>query len=99
MISRLHCLDVPAAVAWTLRCRNFDGAFGPAPGCESHTGHVFCCVGALCIAGALDQLGDDKLARWCGPPSLELPAAWHVALPRAQPGEVKDATTSRSNSA
>ena len=65
LLRRLSKLDVAAAVEYVLHCQNFDGAFGLAPGCESHTGQVFCCVGALSIAGALDRLDCDRLGRWC----------------------------------
>ena len=65
LLHQLPKLDVAAAVEYVLRCQNFDGAFGLAPGCESHTGQVFCCVGALSIAGALDRLDCDRLGRWC----------------------------------
>lgn len=64
LLRRLHKLDVAAAVDHILRCQNFDGSFGVSPGCESHTGQVFCCVGALSIAGALDRLDTDRLGRW-----------------------------------
>ncbi len=51
LLGRLDALDVPAAVAFILACRNFDGGFGCVPGAESHAGQVFCCIGALSIAG------------------------------------------------
>ncbi len=51
LLGRLDALDVPAAVAFILTCRNFDGGFGCVPGAESHAGQVFCCIGALSIAG------------------------------------------------
>lgn len=33
-------------------------------GNESHAGQVFCCVAALHIAGALDQIDRDLLCWW-----------------------------------
>jgi geranylgeranyl transferase type-2 subunit beta len=75
LLSLLDQLDVKRAVAWVLQCQNFDGAFGAAPGCESHTGHVFCCVGALSIAGAIDKLDSERLGRWCAGPSPPCPCA------------------------
>jgi prenyltransferase beta subunit len=46
------------------RCRNFDGGFGAVPGAESHAGQIFCCVGALSIAGALSSVNQDLLGWW-----------------------------------
>lgn len=46
------------------RCRNFDGGFGAVPGAESHAGQIFCCVGALSIGGALDQVDENLLGWW-----------------------------------
>ena len=54
-------------IAVIKKCRNFDGGYGSVPGAESHAGQVFCCVGALAIAGALEPEGSepsDKLAWW-----------------------------------
>jgi geranylgeranyl transferase type-2 subunit beta len=65
LIKRLDALDVPKAVEYTLACQNWDGGFGVVPGMESHTGQVFCCVGALAIAGCLDRIDADELGRWC----------------------------------
>jgi geranylgeranyl transferase type-2 subunit beta len=65
LIKRLAVLDVPKAVEYTLSCQNWDGGFGVVPGMESHTGQVFCCVGALAIAGCLDRIDADDLGRWC----------------------------------
>ena len=40
-----------------------------APSCvagnESHAGQVFCCVGALALAGALQHVDRDLLSWWC----------------------------------
>ncbi|KAK3677787.1 Rab geranylgeranyltransferase [Recurvomyces mirabilis] len=61
-------IDVSAATAHIKACRNFDGAFGVAPGAESHSGQVFTCCGALAIAGELDsylgEVGKDRLGAW-----------------------------------
>lgn len=47
------------------RCRNFDGGFGAVPGAESHAGQIFCCVGALSIAGnGFIQRCDVDLLGW-----------------------------------
>jgi len=34
-------------------------------GNETHAGQVFCCVGALAIADALQHLDADLLSWWC----------------------------------
>ena len=65
LLGQLSQLDVGAAADYVMRCQNFDGAFGLEPGCESHTGQVFCCVGALAIAGKVDLVDRDRLGRWC----------------------------------
>ena len=39
------------AANFVLSCMNFDGGFGVVPGSESHAGQIYCCVGALAIAG------------------------------------------------
>lgn len=53
-------------------------------GNESHAGQVFCCVGALALAGALEQLDRDLLAWWWAPclSSFEL---CHCPLTSARP--------------
>ena len=45
-------------------CQNFDGGFGAVPGAESHAGQIFCCVGALSIAGALHVVNENLLGWW-----------------------------------
>lgn len=61
-------INVEAATSHIKACQNFDGAFGLAPGAESHSGQVFTCVGALHIAGELDKFlgetGKDRLGAW-----------------------------------
>jgi len=57
-------IDLDKAVHYVASCRNFDGGFGCVPGAESHAGQIFCCVGALAIAGALHLLDDDLLSWW-----------------------------------
>jgi prenyltransferase beta subunit len=53
LVNRLDAVRVDDAAAFVLRCMNFDGGFGVVPGSESHSGQVYCCVGALAIAGEL----------------------------------------------
>ncbi len=57
-------INVDSAVDYVLSCQNFDGGFGAVPGAESHAGQIFCCVGALSIAGALDRIDQDTLSWW-----------------------------------
>ncbi len=57
-------IDVSKAVDFVASCQNFDGGFGAVPGAESHAGQIFCCVGALSIAHALDRVDRDLLCWW-----------------------------------
>jgi geranylgeranyl transferase type-2 subunit beta len=53
LLKALDRINVPLAVAYIHRCRNFDGGFGLAPHAESHSGQVFTCLGALSIVNQL----------------------------------------------
>lgn len=64
LLDRTDAIDVPRAVQYLARCRNFDGGFGCRPGNESHAGQVFTCVAALDIAGRLDVVDRDLLCWW-----------------------------------
>lgn len=55
LLNRIDAIDLGAAVEFIRSCGNFDGGFGSVPGAESHAGQVFCCVGALAMAGCLDR--------------------------------------------
>lgn len=61
-------LDLRAALSYVKACQNHDGGFGLAPGAESHSGQVYVCLGALSIAGELDEFlgesGKDRLGAW-----------------------------------
>ncbi|KAK4500379.1 hypothetical protein PRZ48_008568 [Zasmidium cellare] len=61
-------IDLTAATDHIKACQNFDGAFGVAPGAESHSGQVYTCIGALTLAGELDSYlgeeGKDRLGAW-----------------------------------
>jgi geranylgeranyl transferase type-2 subunit beta len=57
-------VDIGAAVRHIDACANFDGGYGVGPDAESHAGQIFACVGALAIAGRLDLVNTDKLAKW-----------------------------------
>lgn len=52
LVQRLDAVNVDKAVEYILTCMNFDGGFGTTSGSETHAGQIFCCVGALAIAGA-----------------------------------------------
>ncbi|KAI8869239.1 terpenoid cyclases/Protein prenyltransferase, partial [Ramicandelaber brevisporus] len=54
LLHRLDAVDVELAVRFIMQCRNLDGGFGAVPDAESHAAQVFCCVGALAIAGKLE---------------------------------------------
>jgi len=60
----LDAIDVNKAVEFIVTCKNFDGGFGSIPGAETHAGQIFCCVGALSIAGALHHVDADLLGWW-----------------------------------
>lgn len=61
ILEAMDQVDVEKAVEFILKCRNFDGGFGGMPLMESHAAYVFCCVGALAVAGALHKV--DKNVR------------------------------------
>lgn len=64
LLGRLDALDVKSAVDFVLKCYNFDGGFGTRPGSESHSGQVYCCIGALSIAGCLEKMNLERTAQW-----------------------------------
>lgn len=51
-------------VEYILRCYNFDGGFGSAPGNESHTAQIFCSLGALRALGALHSFDHCRTAQF-----------------------------------
>jgi geranylgeranyl transferase type-2 subunit beta len=53
----------PRLSAHIAKCRNFDGAYGPRPGTESHAAYTFCAVGALRVMG-MEIADSDRLAHW-----------------------------------
>ncbi|KAL3941135.1 MAG: hypothetical protein SGARI_000699 [Bacillariaceae sp.] len=57
-------VNVNKAVSYICDCQNMDGGFGSMKGAESHAGQVFCCVGALSIAKALDRIQRPDLLGW-----------------------------------
>ena len=64
LLGRSEKIDKDKAVAFLLKCRNFDEGFGARPGDETHAGQVFCCVGALAIARRLDLVDRPLLCWW-----------------------------------
>lgn len=71
ILGRKDELNVKTAVEYVVSCVNFDGGFGCIPGAESHAGQVFCCVGALSLAGALERIDVDLLGWWLCERQLE----------------------------
>uniref|UniRef100_H2ZE28 Geranylgeranyl transferase type-2 subunit beta n=1 Tax=Ciona savignyi TaxID=51511 RepID=H2ZE28_CIOSA len=57
-------INVAKTVEFILSCMNFDGGFGCRPGSESHSGQIYCCVGALSVLGELHHVDDDLLGWW-----------------------------------
>jgi geranylgeranyl transferase type-2 subunit beta len=57
-------IDVAMAVRYVLTCQNFDGGFGAVAGAESHSGQIFCCLGALAIAHALHLADNPATLGW-----------------------------------
>ena len=44
-------IDVEKCVEFIVSCMNFDGGFGSRPGSETHSGQIYCCLGALSLLG------------------------------------------------
>lgn len=57
-------IDIDKTVSYLLASQNFDGGFGSVPGAESHSGQIFCCVGALAILNKLDLVNINTLGWW-----------------------------------
>lgn len=72
LLGGLDFINIHMAVEYIIKCQNWDGGFGVTPGTESHAGQIFCCVGALSIAGALGRIDGDKLGFWLA--SRQLPS-------------------------
>ena len=66
LLKALDRIDVPAAVKYIHRCRNFDGGFGLAPRAESHAGQVFTCLGSLSIVNQLHIPENKSWLDTCG---------------------------------
>ena len=64
LLGKLDRINVDKAVEFILSCRNFDGGFGCIPDAETHSGQIFCCVGALAIVKRLDLIDKDLLGWW-----------------------------------
>jgi geranylgeranyl transferase type-2 subunit beta len=64
LLGLMDIIDVQKAVAHVAACANFDGGYGVSPGAESHSGQIFTCVAALCIAGRQDLIDTEKLGKW-----------------------------------
>ena len=59
-------INIVTAGEYILSCQNdiFDGGFSVLPGGESHSGQIFCCIGALAILKQLHLLDIDLLCWW-----------------------------------
>lgn len=63
-------IDLDMALNYITRCQNFDGGYGTVPGAESHSGQIFCCVGALSLMGRMDLISasnkenEVRLKKW-----------------------------------
>lgn len=65
LLNRLNDVNIDKAVEFVLSCNNqIDGGFGSKPGSESHSAYVYCCVGALSIAGQLHRIDVEQLGWW-----------------------------------
>lgn len=64
LLKQKDAIRFDKAVEFVLSCQNPDGGFGIVPGTESHSGQVFCCIGALSIAQAMDLLNRPDLTAW-----------------------------------
>lgn len=42
ILGKMNVVDIPKAVEFILKCKNFDGGFGSVPGAESHAGQSNC---------------------------------------------------------
>jgi len=59
-------IDKSRLERYILSCQNFDQAFGPSVGLESHAAYTFCAIGALKLMGCLDGNPSwiDALCHW-----------------------------------
>eukprot|EP00466_Bigelowiella_natans_P008455 jgi/Bigna1/54462/estExt_Genewise1Plus.C_350005 len=64
LLGKLDKINVKKATDFVSKCRNFDGGYGAVPGAESHAGQIFCCVAALAIGGAVDEIDKNLLGWW-----------------------------------
>lgn len=65
ILKRLDRIDLNAAIEFVLSCQNaIDGGFGSRPGSESHSGLVYCGLGALSLANQLDRVNAEQLGWW-----------------------------------
>ena len=64
ILDAMDLIDVDKAINHVQQCANLDGAYGVAPGAESHSGQVFTCIGALSIARRLDLIDIDRVGAW-----------------------------------
>jgi geranylgeranyl transferase type-2 subunit beta len=53
-------IDVSKLSKFVFTCQNFDKAFGPNPGLESHAAYTFCAVGCLVLCGTIHVTCEDR---------------------------------------
>ena len=56
LLGDMSVIDIDASISFIFACRRYDGAFGQAPGLESHAGSTFCCIAALSLCDRLSDL-------------------------------------------
>lgn len=64
LIGKREQLDTDQITQYICSCQNIDGGFGSIPGSESHSGMVFCAIGALSILHTVDKCNVKCLCRW-----------------------------------
>ena len=64
LIGKREQLDADQITQYICSCQNIDGGFGSIPGSESHSGMVFCAIGALSILHTVDKCNVKRLCRW-----------------------------------
>ena len=64
LLGRMSDLNVDQITKYICSCQNIDGGFGSIPGSESHSGMVFCAIGALSILHTVNRCNVKRLCRW-----------------------------------
>lgn len=56
LLNSLESVDIEKSFAYIRSCYNPDGGFGLRPGCESHTGAIYCAVSSCKLLGRIGEL-------------------------------------------